>query len=574
MRQVFIGRDPSIADELGFERKLYVIRKRAYNEIRTSTLPGAESWYVVSLSCRTFVYKGMLLTTQLDQYFPDLHNPAIETALALVHSRFSTNTFPSWDRAHPYRYVAHNGEINTVRGNSNWMHAREARFEAELFGEDIAKISPIINPNGSDSGMLDNTLELLYLAGRSLPHAMMMMVPEPWSGHQEMDDDKRAFYQYHSSLMEPWDGPAAIAFTDGKQIGAVLDRNGLRPSRYYVTTDDLVIMASEAGVLDIPPGNVVQKGPAAARPHVPGGHRAGPHHRRRGDQADDLCPAAVPPVARRVPDPPRRPARRARAAGAGPRDAAAAPGRVRLHVRGRAHRAHADGARRRRGRGLDGQRHAARGAVVEAAAAVRLLQAALRAGDEPADRLHPRGADHLRRDAPRFRGQPAEPAAIGLPPPRTEVADRHERGVREDPPHGPARAARRRAADPVPRDARREGPREVDGGAAADGAAPHRGGRGQRDRAERPRREQGVRPGAGADGRGGPAPLPDPRGPAHAREPGARDRRGARGASLLAADRLRRERHQPLPRVRDARPHDPGRHADRTSTTRPPARTS
>jgi len=260
MRQVFIGRDSSITSELGFERKLYVIRKRAYNEIRTSTLPGAESWYVVSLSCRTFVYKGMLLTTQLDQYFPDLHNPAVETALALVHSRFSTNTFPSWDRAHPYRYVAHNGEINTVRGNSNWMHAREARFEAELFGEDIAKISPIINPNGSDSGMLDNTLELLYLAGRSLPHAMMMMVPEPWSGHQEMDDDKRAFYQYHSSLMEPWDGPAAIAFTDGKQIGAVLDRNGLRPSRYYVTTDDLVIMASEAGVLDIPPGNVVQKG--------------------------------------------------------------------------------------------------------------------------------------------------------------------------------------------------------------------------------------------------------------------------------------------------------------------------
>ena len=260
MRQVFIRRDASITDELAFERKLYVIRKRAYNEIRTSTLPGAESWFVVSLSCRTFVYKGMLLTTQLDQYFPDLHNPAIETALALVHSRFSTNTFPSWDRAHPYRYIAHNGEINTVRGNSNWMHAREARFEAELFGEDIGKIRPIINPNGSDSGMLDNTLELLYLAGRSLPHAMMMMIPEPWSGHDSMDDGKRAFYQYHSSLMEPWDGPASIAFTDGRQIGAVLDRNGLRPSRYYVTRDDLVIMASEAGVLDVPPEDVVQKG--------------------------------------------------------------------------------------------------------------------------------------------------------------------------------------------------------------------------------------------------------------------------------------------------------------------------
>ena len=166
MRQVFIRRDSAIASELDFERKLYVIRKRAYNEIRTSTMAGAEYWYVVSLSCRTFVYKGMLLTTQLDQYFPDLHNPLMETALALVHSRFSTNTFPSWDRAHPYRYIAHNGEINTVRGNSNWMHAREARFEAEAFGDDIRKIRPIINPNGSDSGMFDNTLELLVLAGR------------------------------------------------------------------------------------------------------------------------------------------------------------------------------------------------------------------------------------------------------------------------------------------------------------------------------------------------------------------------------------------------------------------------
>jgi glutamate synthase (ferredoxin) len=260
MRQVFIKRDPSITDELAFERKLYVIRKRAYNEIRTSTLAGAEYWYVVSLSCRTFVYKGMLLTTQLDQYFTDLHNPLIETALALVHSRFSTNTFPSWDRAHPCRYIAHNGEINTVRGNANWMHAREARFESEAFGEDIENIRPIINPNGSDSGMFDNSLELLYLAGRSLPHAVMMMIPEPWSNHEAMDDDKRAFYQYHSSLMEPWDGPASIAFTDGRQIGAVLDRNGLRPSRYYVTSDDLVILASEAGVLEVPPETVVQKG--------------------------------------------------------------------------------------------------------------------------------------------------------------------------------------------------------------------------------------------------------------------------------------------------------------------------
>jgi glutamate synthase domain-containing protein 2/glutamate synthase domain-containing protein 1/glutamate synthase domain-containing protein 3 len=259
MRQVFVGRNPELADELAFERKLYVIRKRAYSEIRASTLEGAAAWYVASLSYRTLVYKGMLLTEQLAQYFPDLSNPSMETALALVHSRFSTNTFPSWDRAHPYRYIAHNGEINTVRGNANWMHAREALFASEEF-EDIQKILPIINPNGSDSAMFDNTLELLVLAGRSLPHAIMMMIPEPWSNHATMSDEKKAFYQYHSSLMEPWDGPASIAFTDGKQIGAILDRNGLRPSRYYVTKDDLVIVASEAGVLDVPPEDVVRKG--------------------------------------------------------------------------------------------------------------------------------------------------------------------------------------------------------------------------------------------------------------------------------------------------------------------------
>jgi glutamate synthase (ferredoxin) len=260
MKQVLIGRNPAITDELAFERTLYVIRKRAYAEIRTSTMEGAAQWYVASLSQNTLVYKGMLLTQQLAEYFPDLSDPRVETALALVHSRFSTNTFPSWDRAHPYRYVAHNGEINTVRGNANWMYAREALFETEAFGEAIKKILPIVNPNGSDSAMFDNTLELLVLAGRSLPHAVMMMIPEPWSNHQTMDDAKRAFYQYHSGLMEPWDGPASIAFTDGKKIGAVLDRNGLRPSRYYVTKDGLVVMASEAGVLDVPPEDVLTKG--------------------------------------------------------------------------------------------------------------------------------------------------------------------------------------------------------------------------------------------------------------------------------------------------------------------------
>src|SRR5436189_1588910 len=202
----------------------------------------------------------MLLTTQLGEYYPDLSHPLLESALALVHSRFSTNTFPSWNRAHPYRYLAHNGEINTLRGNINWMHARQAMFESELFGDDIKKILPIINTDGSDSAMFDNCLELLALAGRSLPHAVMMMIPEPWENHESMDPDRRAFYEYHSCIMEPWDGPASIAFTDGVRIGAVLDRNGLRPSRYYVTKDGLVIMASEVGVLDVPPENIERKG--------------------------------------------------------------------------------------------------------------------------------------------------------------------------------------------------------------------------------------------------------------------------------------------------------------------------
>ena len=260
IRQVLVGRGPATADAMAFERKLYVIRKRAYGDIRTSTMDGAETWYMPSLSYKTIVYKGMLLTGQLEQYFTDLQSPLMETALALVHSRFSTNTFPSWDRAHPNRVLCHNGEINTLRGNINWMRAREALFESDLFGDDIKNILPIVNPNGSDSSMFDNTLELLILAGRSPAHAMMMMIPEPWSGNERMDDDRKAFYQYHSCLMEPWDGPASIAFTDGVQIGAVLDRNGLRPSRYYVTKDGLVIMASEAGVLDTPPENVLQKG--------------------------------------------------------------------------------------------------------------------------------------------------------------------------------------------------------------------------------------------------------------------------------------------------------------------------
>jgi glutamate synthase (ferredoxin) len=261
MRQVFIGRNAKLTDDLAFERRLYVIRKRVESAIRYSgKVKGGEYFYLASLSFKTIVYKGMLMPEQVGQYYPDLKHPAMQTALALVHSRFSTNTFPSWNRAHPYRYLAHNGEINTLRGNINWMHARQAIFSSDLFGDDIKKILPIINTDGSDSAMFDNCLEMLVMTGRELPHAVMMMIPEPWENHESMSLEKRAFYEYHSCLMEPWDGPASIAFTDGIRIGAVLDRNGLRPSRYYVTKDDMVIMASEAGVLPVEPERVLSKG--------------------------------------------------------------------------------------------------------------------------------------------------------------------------------------------------------------------------------------------------------------------------------------------------------------------------
>ncbi len=261
MMQVFVGRAAGVENEEAFERKLYVIRKIAEQNIRYGKkVPGGNIFYVSSLSCKTCIYKGMLMPEQLAKYYPDLGNAEMKTALALVHSRFSTNTFPSWDRAHPNRYIAHNGEINTLRGNVNWMRSAEANFKSPLFGKDIKKIIPVINTDGSDSAQFDNCVEMLVMTGRELPHAMMMMIPEPWENHESMDAERRAFYEFHTCLMEPWDGPASMAFTDGKIIGACLDRNGLRPSRYYVTKDDLVIMASEAGVLPVAPERVLQKG--------------------------------------------------------------------------------------------------------------------------------------------------------------------------------------------------------------------------------------------------------------------------------------------------------------------------
>ncbi len=258
--QIFIGgwRDDADPDEI--ERKLYVIRKVISPAVRATAIHDRDYFYWSSLSSRTIVYKGLMLADQIPNYFPDLTDPDFESAIAMVHQRFSTNTFPSWELAHPFRYLAHNGEINTLRGNLNWMSAREHQFESELFGEDIQKLKPIIMEGASDSAAFDNVFELLVQSGRSLPHAMMMMIPEAWERHESMSPEKKSFYAYHASIMEPWDGPASIAFTDGKFIGAVLDRNGLRPSRYWVTKDDQVIMASESGVLEIPPERVLFKG--------------------------------------------------------------------------------------------------------------------------------------------------------------------------------------------------------------------------------------------------------------------------------------------------------------------------
>src|SRR4051795_12646894 len=250
---VVAAADELASDQDAFERKLYVIRRMA-------EIAAGPDLVIPSFSSRTIVYKGMLTSPQLLGYYPDLQDARFESALGLVHSRFSTNTFPSWELAHPYRMIAHNGEINTLRGNVNWMRARESQLASELFGEDLAKVLPVVRPAGSDSATFDNVLELLVLAGRSLPHAIMMMIPEAYENRDDLPEDLKAFYAFHSCLMEPWDGPAAVAFTDGRVIGATLDRNGLRPGRWLETKDGWVIVGSEAGMLDEPASNVARRG--------------------------------------------------------------------------------------------------------------------------------------------------------------------------------------------------------------------------------------------------------------------------------------------------------------------------
>ncbi|MCX7663201.1 MAG: glutamate synthase subunit alpha, partial [Tepidimonas fonticaldi] len=259
IRQVFIGRGSDVIVQDALERKLYVIRKTASAAIQRLQLTHSKEYYVPSMSSRTVVYKGLLLANQVGEYYLDLQDPRCVSALGLVHQRFSTNTFPEWPLAHPYRYVAHNGEINTVKGNYNWMRAREGVMASPVLGADLKKLYPISFAGQSDTATFDNCLELLTMAGYPLAQAVMMMIPEPWEQHTLMDERRRAFYEYHAAMLEPWDGPASIVFTDGRQIGATLDRNGLRPSRYCVTDDDFVIMASESGVLPVPESKIVRK---------------------------------------------------------------------------------------------------------------------------------------------------------------------------------------------------------------------------------------------------------------------------------------------------------------------------
>ena len=259
IRQVFVARGSRDMDQDALERKLYVIRKGAGHAIQALNLRHGKEFYVPSFSTRTIVYKGMLLAHQVGEYYIDLHDPTMVSALAMVHQRFSTNTFPTWDLAHPFRFICHNGEINTLRGNFNWIRAREGAIASKVLGDDLPKLWPLIYDGQSDSASFDNALELLLMGGYSLPHAMMLMIPEAWAGNPLMDEDRRAFYEYHAALMEPWDGPAAMAFTNGRQIGATLDRNGLRPARFIVTDDDYIVMASEVGVLDIPEAKIIKK---------------------------------------------------------------------------------------------------------------------------------------------------------------------------------------------------------------------------------------------------------------------------------------------------------------------------
>ena len=417
IRQAIVGRSAKLADQDAFERKILAIRKQTQNPLvdleKKHKLPGLAQLYMPSFSSRTVVYKGLLLAPQVESFYEDLRNPLTESALCLVHQRFSTNTFPSWRLAHPYRFIAHNGEINTVRGNVNWMYARRRTMESDLIGADLDKMWPIIPHGQSDTACVDNALELLVAGGYSLSHAMMMLIPEAWAGNPLMDAKRKAFYEYHAALMEPWDGPACIAFTDGRQIGATLDRNGLRPARFLVTDDDKVVMASEAGVLPIPDDKIVRKwrlqpGKMLLIDLEQGRIVEDEELKRTPGRSRALRGVAEADAVQARGDV--GPARRA-GAGAVQRsdDLARSPAGLRLHPGGHPVLPRADEQGAGRSDRLDGHRHADRRALEEAQAALQLLQAELRAGHQPADRSDPRGAGDVAGVDDRPAPQPAGP---------------------------------------------------------------------------------------------------------------------------------------------------------------------
>ena len=407
-----------LADQDAFERKILAIRKQTQNPLRELAkkhkLPGLTQLYMPSFSTRTVVYKGLLLAPQVGSFYEDLRNPLTESALALVHQRFSTNTFPSWKLAHPYRFIAHNGEINTVRGNVNWMNARRRTMESDLLGADLDKMWPLIPHGQSDTACLDNALELLVAGGYSLAHAMMMLIPEAWAGNPLMDPKRKAFYEYHAALMEPWDGPAAIAFTDGRQIGATLDRNGLRPARFIVTDDDHVIMASEVGVLPVPEEKIVRKwrlqpGKMLLIDLEEGRIIEDEEIKRTLAEAEpyeewlketQFKLEELPRAARARRCPRRRTTRRRCSIASRP---SATPRRTSSSSSSRWRK------ERRRSDRLDGHRHADRRALEQAQAALQLLQAELRPGHQPADRSDPRGAGDVAGLDDRAAAEPARP---------------------------------------------------------------------------------------------------------------------------------------------------------------------
>ncbi len=401
IRQFFVARGANCADADAFERKLFVIRKQCHKSVRARQLPEGSAFYIASLSTRTLIYKGMMIGDRLQRYYKDLEDERTESALALVHARFSTNTFPSWELAHPFRYLAHNGEINTLRGNINWMMARRHNMTSKLLGGDLEKLWPLIGDGNSDSATLDNCLELLVAGGYSLTHALMLMIPEAWADNPLMEAKRRAFYEYHAALMEPWDGPAAIAFTDGRQIGATLDRNGLRPARFCRDIrrsrgDGVGGGRARSSRRAHHPQMAARAGQDAARRS-----RARAHRRRRRVEGRGRLGPSLPGLARPDPDQARGAARRSDADAAAAQRAARPAAGLRLHAGGSALFPEADGALGRGYGRRHGPRHALGRAVGPAEAAVRLFPAALRASDQSADRFDARIAGDVARHAGR-----------------------------------------------------------------------------------------------------------------------------------------------------------------------------